>query len=99
MNIIVNAFEAMPNGGKLTVKSQEAAGMLVFSFTDTGDGMTQETLSKIWTPLFTTKAKGMGFGLAICKRIVEAHAGKITAQSKPKAGTTITIELPHTLRV
>jgi PAS domain S-box-containing protein len=94
VNVIVNAFDAMPNGGKLTVKSQEATGMLVFGFTDTGEGMAQETLSKIWTPLFTTKAKGMGFGLAISKRIIEAHAGTITAQSEPKAGTTITIELP-----
>jgi PAS domain S-box-containing protein len=98
-NIIVNAFDAMPNGGKLTVKSQEATGILIFSFTDTGDGMGQETLSKIWTPLFTTKAKGMGFGLSICKRIVEAHAGKIIARSEPKVGTTIIVELPLTVSV
>ncbi len=94
MNIIKNAFDAMPNGGKLTIKSRENAGIVHFSFTDTGDGMTQETLSKIWTPLFTTKAKGMGFGLANCKRIIEAHEGKINAQSQLKTGTTITVELP-----
>ena len=73
--------------------------MLVFSFTDTGEGMAQETLSEIWTPIFTSKAKGMGFGLAIDKRIIKAHAGTITAQSEPKGGTRITIELSPTLNV
>jgi PAS domain S-box-containing protein len=94
VNIVKNAFDAMPDGGELTIKSEKADGMVVFSFRDTGDGMTQETLSKLWTPLFTTKAKGMGFGLAICRRIVEAHGGKISAESQLKAGTTIRVELP-----
>ena len=55
--------------------------------------MTEETREKLWTPLFTTKAKGMGFGLAICKRIVEAHNGRILADSVLGVGTTFTIEL------
>jgi PAS domain S-box-containing protein len=94
MNIIKNAYDAMPAGGVLTVKSQQSIDMMVFSFKDSGDGMTQETLAKIWAPLFTTKAKGMGFGLPITKRIIEAHNGRIAVQSQLKAGTTITIELP-----
>jgi two-component system sporulation sensor kinase C len=98
INIIKNAFDAMPNGGKLTIKSEEVGGAIVFSFRDTGDGMTQETLDKLWTPLFTTKAKGMGFGLPICKRTVEAHTGKICAESSVKQGTTIRVELPLNLK-
>jgi PAS domain S-box-containing protein len=93
-NIVKNAFDAMPEGGELTIKSEQIGNFVVFSFRDTGDGMTQETLDKVWTPLFTTKAKGMGFGLAISKRAVEAHAGKISAESSLKEGTTIRVELP-----
>jgi PAS domain S-box-containing protein len=97
VNIIKNAFDAMPNGGTLTIKNEIIGDSVVFSFKDTGQGMTQETLTKMWKPLFTTKAKGMGFGLAICKRNVEAYGGKINAESTPKRGTTILIELPLNL--
>ena len=99
VDIFKNAYDAMPNGGELTVKGEKIGNSIIFIFTDTGEGMTQETLSKLWTPLFTTKAKGMGFGLAICKRTVEAHGGKITAVSEPKKGTTITIEFPLDLAI
>jgi PAS domain S-box-containing protein len=98
VNIIKNAFDAMPNGGELIIKSEKVDGIIVFSFKDTGDGMTQKTLRKLWTPLFTTKAKGMGFGLAICRRTVEAHDGKITVESALKKGTTIKVELPLNLK-
>ena len=98
VNIIKNAFDAMPNGGELIIKSEKVDENIVFSFKDTGDGMTQKTLGKLWMPLFTTKAKGMGFGLAICKRTVEAHDGKITAESALKKGTTIKVELPLNLK-
>ncbi len=94
INIIKNSYDAMPNGGSLTIKTKTANGKICFSFTDTGEGMTPEILSRIWSPLFTTKAKGMGFGLAICKRSVEAHGGKIVAESEHKKGTTIVVELP-----
>jgi signal transduction histidine kinase len=56
--------------------------------------MTQETLGKLWTPLFTTKARGMGFGLPICKRIIDAHGGRINVQSTPEKGTTFTVAIP-----
>jgi signal transduction histidine kinase len=65
-----------------------------FSFKDTGLGMSDQTKSKLFMPLFTTKAQGMGFGLAICKRIVEAHGGKITVESALGKGTTFTVSLP-----
>jgi len=93
-NIIKNAFEAMPNGGTLTIKSRKIHDKVEISFTDTGVGMSRETLAKLWTPLFTTKAKGMGFGLPICKRFAEAHGGCITAESALGKGTTFTVTIP-----
>jgi PAS domain S-box-containing protein len=94
VNIIKNAFDAMPNGGTLTIKNSQEGNNIAFSFTDTGTGMTKETIDKLWTPLFTTKAKGMGFGLPICKRIIEAHGGKIHIDSRQGQGTTITTIIP-----
>jgi PAS domain S-box-containing protein len=94
VNLIKNACDAMPDGGKLRITTQKAKNKVVFSFEDSGVGMTKETLNKIWTPLFTTKAKGMGFGLAICKRIVEAHGGTIALESSIGKGTKVTIALP-----
>jgi len=94
VNIIKNAIDAMPNGGKITVQSSQVNGKMRISFSDTGSGMTKEALAKLWTPLFTTKAKGMGLGLAICKRIVEAHDGSVNAESTVGEGTTFTIIIP-----
>ena len=94
VNLIKNSFDAMPKGGKLTVKSRKTRGKVEFSFTDTGAGVPKETLERLFTPLFTTKARGMGFGLAICKRIVEAHGGKISMESTVGKGTTFTLTIP-----
>lgn len=94
VNIVKNSFDAMPEGGKLTITSRQTDNNLEVNFTDTGTGMTKETLDKLWKPLFTTKAKGMGFGLPICKRILEAHGGKIQATSVDGKGSTFTITLP-----
>jgi signal transduction histidine kinase len=65
-----------------------------FMFIDSGVGMTKEVLDKIFTPLYTTKAKGMGFGLSICKRIVEAHGGQISVKSTLGKGTVFDVSLP-----
>jgi PAS domain S-box-containing protein len=94
VNIVKNAFDAMPKGGALTMECRKMDGNLVFTFSDTGMGMSKETLTKTWTPLFTTKAKGMGFGLPICKRIIEAHGGSISVKSTLRKGTTFTVILP-----
>jgi len=94
VNIMKNAVDAMPRGGKLTIECIRQNDDLKFLFCDTGVGMSKETVTKIWTPLFTTKAKGMGFGLPICKRIVEAHEGCISVASALRKGTTFTITLP-----
>ena len=96
VNIIKNAIDAMPEGGILTVKSREVKGKLEITFKDTGTGMSEENLSKLkrGVPLFTTKAKGMGFGLPICRRIAEAHGGKISVESTAGKGTKVTVTIP-----
>jgi two-component system sensor kinase FixL len=93
-NFIKNAVEAMPQGGELAISSRVSGSDVEFTFIDTGVGMANEVLEKIWTPFFTTKAKGMGLGLPICKRIVEAHQGKISVESIVGEGTTFTITIP-----
>lgn len=94
INLIKNAFDAMPNGGKVTIDSRKIDGALEISFSDTGEGIADDVLPKLFSPLFTTKAQGMGFGLAICKRIVEAHGGTIAAKTVKEKGTTFTVTLP-----
>jgi len=94
LNLTKNAVQAMQNGGKLTIKTSETKNHIEITFTDTGIGIPEENMSKIFTPLFTTKAKGIGMGLAICKRIVEQHGGTINVKSKVGKGTTVTIKLP-----
>jgi signal transduction histidine kinase len=94
-NIILNAIQAMPEGGQLTLKSElNGSEWVTISFSDTGVGIQEEILRKIFEPLFTTKAKGIGLGLAITKTLVEAHGGTIDVQSEVGKGTTFAIRLP-----
>jgi len=94
-NVIINAIQAMPEGGRLVVKSDIGSPEWVFvSFSDTGVGIPQEMLERLFEPLFTTKAKGIGLGLAIVKTLVEGHGGTIEAQSRVGKGSTFTVRLP-----
>ncbi|MCW4030230.1 MAG: ATP-binding protein [Candidatus Bathyarchaeota archaeon] len=93
-NLINNALDAMHEGGTLTITSSHVKDYIQIDFADTGAGMPSEVLEKLWTPFFTTKAKGMGIGLAICKRIVDAHGGKIEVQSVEGEGTIFSVFLP-----
>ena len=93
-NLIKNAIDAMPNGGKITITSAESNDVVEISISDTGCGISKENLKKIMTPFFTTKAKGIGLGLAICHKIIEAHMGKILVESDNYNGTTFSIILP-----
>ncbi|MFI5450248.1 MAG: PAS domain S-box protein [Candidatus Bathyarchaeia archaeon] len=93
-NLIQNAIDAMPDGGKLSIDSTNAQKEVLISIRDTGVGIPRDEMEKIWTPLYTTKAKGIGLGMAICKRIVEAHGGSISVDSTVGKGTTFTLKLP-----
>lgn len=93
-NLIKNAFEAMPEGGVLEVVSRQRGETVEFVFSDSGVGIPQEFVSRLFAPLVTTKAQGMGFGLAICKRFVEAHGGEISVKSVHGKGTAFTVSIP-----
>jgi PAS domain S-box-containing protein len=94
-NIIKNANEAMEGRGTLTVKIRKpAAGWSEISFADTGPGIAAEDLEKVFQPLFSRKAKGIGFGLAICRMVIDKHGGTIEARAEPGKGATIVIRLP-----
>jgi signal transduction histidine kinase len=82
VNLAINSIQAMPNGGKLTIKATCKNDNVVISVADTGIGIPDEIKPKLFQPLMTTKSKGQGFGLAVVKRLVEAQGGSITFESK-----------------
>ena len=94
INLIVNSIQAMQNGGTIDIKISEKNNLAFLKFIDSGDGISDENISKIFEPLFTTKQKGTGLGLASCKNIIELHMGEISVENNP---TTFTIILPKTL--
>ena len=94
MNVLTNAFQAMPEGGTLTIRTGRDDGRFVLSVADTGVGVERENLSKVFEPFYTTKNTGLGLGLATTKRIVEEHGGKIEIHSEGGAGSDVIISLP-----
>jgi len=94
VNMMENAIAAMPKGGKITIKSKVRRKDLEIQLTDTGEGIPKKEMKMIWKPFHTTKAKGIGLGLSICKRIVEAHGGTISVTSTVGKGTIFLIKLP-----
>jgi two-component system NtrC family sensor kinase len=96
VNILMNAAQAMPGGGKILIKTGRGDQYVFISITDTGVGIKEEDLEKIFEPFFTTKEKeqGTGLGLSLCKRLIEANAGKIEVESKVGEGTTFRIMVP-----
>ena len=94
-NVILNAVQAMPEGGDLTIGSRAIKPDSVsVTIADTGDGVPEEHMGLLFDPLFTTKPKGIGLGLAIAQKLVEANGGKIEARNGDKAGFTVTITIP-----
>ncbi|MEM3608631.1 MAG: CHASE4 domain-containing protein [Candidatus Bathyarchaeia archaeon] len=93
-NLIINAIQAMPEGGRITITTLRRGAVALINVQDTGEGIPEENLDKLFKPFFTTKAKGQGLGLPVTKRIVEAHGGAIKVESKVGVGTKFTIELP-----
>ncbi|MGV3483721.1 MAG: protoglobin domain-containing protein [Planctomycetaceae bacterium] len=93
-NLIRNARDAMPQGGQLIVSAARDRDGISITVQDTGVGISKEVLQRVMEPLFTTKARGIGLGLAISRAIVEKHNGKLTATSEPDRGSTFTVHLP-----
>ena len=96
INLILNAIQAMPQGGRLTIRTFNSGNWLKTEVQDTGCGISTENMPKLFTPFFTTKeqGKGVGLGLATCSEIIRRHQGRIEVQSKEGEGTTFTIYLP-----
>jgi signal transduction histidine kinase len=97
-NLIGNAVDAMPKGGKLTVVAMKEDGGFRITVSDTGVGIPEEEMSNLFKLFYTTKSDGMGLGLTFCKRVVEAHGGTITVESEVDEGTTFTIKMPLKLK-
>lgn len=94
-NLVINAAQAMENGGRITVRLRQDPARTVIEVSDTGPGIPPEILEHIWEPQFTTKETGNGLGLASCREIVEKrHAGKLVCESRVGVGTSFTCELP-----
>ncbi len=94
VNIILNAYQSMPNGGELIIRAREKEEFVEIIFKDNGCGIPKENLDKIFDPLFSTKAKGVGLGLTICRSVIESHQGEIYIESELDKGTIFTIKLP-----
>ncbi len=94
VNIVTNGMQAMQNGGTLEVSTKKTNGFIEVSFKDTGVGMSKEIMKQLFTPFFTTKAQGMGMGLAICKKFVDRNGGSIEVESEEGKGSIFTIKLP-----
>jgi signal transduction histidine kinase len=94
LNIIGNGYQAMPDGGRVTVGVESVGGAVQLRIGDSGVGMSAETQERLFEPFFTTKPRGVGLGLAVTKRIVEAHNGTISVSSEEGRGTAFTVLLP-----
>ncbi|BCA79588.1 sensor histidine kinase [Desulfuromonas sp. AOP6] len=94
LNLTLNALQAMPEGGRLDILTNRSGAEVEIRFSDTGSGIPQENLDKIFNPFFTTREKGTGLGLAISARIIQGHGGRISVDSQPGKGTTFTLYLP-----
>jgi signal transduction histidine kinase len=97
VNIVMNAIAAMPSGGRLEFSHADDGSFLTLIVADTGDGIPEENLGRIFEPFFTTKGngKGTGLGLAVCRKIVEQHGGKISVSSRTGEGAKFFISLPR----
>jgi two-component system nitrogen regulation sensor histidine kinase NtrY len=96
-NLALNAMDAMPQGGTLTLRTRPAGNRILIEIADTGTGLTAEECARLFTPYYTSKAHGTGLGLAIVQSIISDHGGRISVHSETGRGTTFMIELPSNL--
>jgi hypothetical protein len=98
MNLLLNARDAMPTGGELRIQTTQSNGDSMLRVTDTGTGIKETDLNKVYDPFFTTKGigKGTGLGLSVSYGIIQEHRGTIAVESDPDTGTTFRITLPST---
>lgn len=94
LNVLINAMQAMPGGGKIYVSITSHDNMITIHFEDEGQGIPENLLEKIWDPFFTTKEKGTGLGLGIVKNIIESHGGKLHISNRQSCGARVTVEIP-----
>jgi signal transduction histidine kinase len=94
MNLVLNAVQAMPGGGLLSVQTDADGARVLVRITDTGTGMSNEQVEKVFEPFYTTKSKGLGLGMAYARKVVEQHEGTIRVESQQGLGTSVLIDLP-----
>src|SRR4051794_28946808 len=94
LNLLGNAYQSMPDGGRVTVGAKSGGGVVRLWVTDTGQGIPAGIPDPLFEPVFTTKARGVGLGLAVCSRVVDAHHGEISVESSPGEGSTFRVTLP-----
>ncbi len=93
-NLVINAYQAMSGGGKLTIKCQDMKGNLSLTIADTGCGISKDNMKKLFDPLYTTKPQGVGLGLTVSKNLTEANSGSIEVKSEEGVGSTFIVNLP-----
>ena len=93
-NLVLNAIDAVPDGGRITLRVRDEAERGIIEVSDTGCGLTPEERDRLFTPYYTTKGHGTGLGLAVAQSVISDHQGSISVQSEPGQGTTFTIQLP-----
>jgi PAS domain S-box-containing protein len=93
-NLVTNACQSMPEGGKLTISAKPQEGFVLIAVKDTGTGITPENMLRLFEPLFTTKKRGIGLGLPVSQKLIEANGGRLEVESEPNRGSTFTLVLP-----
>ena len=94
LNILINAMQAMPNGGSIEITISSNDNIVTINFEDEGQGISDEVIAKIWDPFFTTKEMGTGLGLGVVKNLIESHGGSIQILNRSNVGACVTVELP-----
>lgn len=98
LNLVLNAVQAMPAGGHLTISTRSSDGKLWLAIKDTGSGMTADQIKQIFEPFNTTKSRGLGLGMPYAQKVIQQHGGEIVVESQPGKGTEVRIELPASER-